>query len=56
MDAQNNQNSPVTVSINAQNAIDKIASTDPVLAPMTLTTLSALANAIASGISVNGLV
>lgn len=56
MAAQNNQNGPLMVSGAAQNALDKLLSVDPVLAPLTLATISALANTVSSGISVNGMV
>jgi|CryGeyStandDraft_7_1057128.scaffolds.fasta_scaffold31623_4 hypothetical protein len=45
---------PITISAEAQAALDTLANTDPVLAPLDLTTLLALANTIADGIAVDG--
>lgn len=45
---------PVVISADAQSALDVLANADPVLAPLDLATLLALANTIADGITVDG--
>lgn len=45
--------SPITVSPAAQEALDRLANVDPVLAPFDLATILSLANTIADGITVD---